>query len=430
MSSKAALHTLGCRLNQAETEIIAKNLQDKGFEIVPWGAQADLTVINTCTVTGQAESKCRQAVRQSIRKNPATFVAVIGCYAQMSVETISQIEGVDLIAGNEHKMKLADILHDDLKKNDTPVIHHSKKISRDPFVIETIGLYDTQTRANLKIQDGCNFVCSFCIIAKARGPARSRQYEDIIDEAKRLIDRGFKEIVLTGVNIGTWRENGRRFVDLLQGLDKISGLQRLRISSIEPTTVDREVIDFMAAAKTVCRHLHIPLQSGDNRILDSMRRKHTSDYFNDIVEYAAQKIPGIGLGTDIMVGYPGENQDAFVNTKKLIADSPVNYFHVFSYSDRRGTTAFKLKPKVDYHEKKKRNRIMIEVGKRKKAAFYQSFIGRKIDVLFEEQSNGHWEGFSDNYMRIKVKSDRDLKNELLPVQLTETDGEQISGVLI
>ncbi len=414
---KAYLHTLGCRLNQAETALIAAGLKQKGYEIVGEEDAADLTVINTCTVTEQADSKCRQAVRRSIRNNPDTVVAVVGCYAQMAVETIRQIEGVDLIIGNEHKLKLAEYI-DGMGKQSEPTVVHSSKISRDEFIIESTGLYDTHTRANIKIQDGCSYICSFCIVATARGPARSRKFDDILLEARQLVDLGFKEIVLTGVNIGTYRQDDKTFLDVLRGLEQIDGLQRLRISSIEPTTVNENLIDYMADSEKVCRYLHIPLQSGDDKILESMRRKHSVADFRHIVEYAAKKIPDIGLGTDIMVGYPGEGREEFVNTKKLVTDLPLSYFHVFTYSDRKGTTAYNLKPKVDHQTKKERTRVMIEVGQRKKYAFYRSFIGRTVNVLFEEKHDGWWEGFTDNYMRIRLRSDEDLKNKILSVKIS------------
>ncbi|WP_456405682.1 tRNA (N(6)-L-threonylcarbamoyladenosine(37)-C(2))-methylthiotransferase MtaB [Caldithrix abyssi] len=422
-----ALHTLGCRLNQAETAIIANKLKQQGYQIVEFGQKADLTIINTCTVTEQADAKCRNAVRQSLRKNPDSFVAVIGCYAQMAVDVISQIQGVDLIMGNEHKMAIDRYLDDNLQKQAQPLVVHSSKISRKPFVIESIGLYDTHTRANLKIQDGCNFVCSFCIIATARGPARSREFDDLVNEARELVDHGFKEIVLTGVNIGTYQYQDKTFLDILRELEKINGLQRIRISSIEPTTVTPELIDLMADSQKICRHLHIPLQSADDKILESMRRKHTFDDFERIVNYAVKRLPDVGLGTDIMVGYPGEDDAAFINTKKRVADLPLAYFHVFTYSDRKGTTSFKMKPKVAPQVKKLRNRIMIEMGQRKKFAFYRKFLGQTVDVLFEQQINGLWEGFSDNYMRIKARSDRSLKNEIIPVKLIEIDGDKIIG---
>jgi len=418
----AALHTLGCRLNQAETAIIAANLQKQGYEIVPYGNKADLTVINTCTVTEQADAKCRQAVRKSIRQNPETYVAVIGCYAQMAVETISKIDGVDLIMGNEHKMKLPDYLDDSLQKNVQPQVVHSPKISKESFVIESVGLFDTATRANLKIQDGCSFVCSFCIIATARGPARSREYQDILKEARQLAQDGFKEIVLTGVNIGTYTHNGKNFLDLLQDLEQVHGIERIRISSIEPTTVSKELIDYMANSVKICPHLHIPLQSGDDQILESMRRKHSADFFRKIVEYAATRIPDLGIGTDVMVGYPGEDENAFIETKKILSDLPISYFHVFNYSDRKGTTAYNLKPKVAFAVKKERARIMAEVGHRQKNKFAQSFIGRAVNVLFESSHEGNWEGWTGNYIRVRVKDDTELNNQIRPVIIKSVQG--------
>lgn len=426
----ASLHTLGCRLNQAETALIASDLKKRGYEIVPFGAQADLTVINTCTVTEQADSKCRQAVRKSIRNNPDTYVAVTGCYAQMGVEAIRKIAGVDLIVGNEKKMNLPDLLDENLIKNPQPTVVHSSKISKEEFVIEAVDFFDTHTRANLKIQDGCSFVCSFCIIAKARGPARSRKFEDILLEARQLAKQGYKEIVLTGVNIGTYHQNGKGFLEVLKELEKIKGIERIRISSIEPTTVTKELIDYMAASQKVCRHLHIPLQSGDDGILESMRRKHTAREFSEIVEYAADRIPGIGIGTDVMVGYPTEGESAFTNTKKLLVDLPVSYFHVFVYSDRQGTTSYHLKPKVEHAQKKERGKILAETGKRKKEAFARTFINTKIKVLFEEEHGGYWEGWTDNYLRVRVQSQRNLKNELLPVLLKEVQQEYLFGELL
>jgi threonylcarbamoyladenosine tRNA methylthiotransferase MtaB len=424
-----SLYTLGCRLNQAETAIIAEDLRSKGYEIVPYGQPSDLTVINTCTVTEQADSKCRQAVRQSVRRNPDTYVAVVGCYSQMAVDVIRRIKGVDLIVGNEHKLHLSSYL-DDLQKKESPKIVHSAKISKEEFIIDSVGLYETHTRANLKIQDGCSFVCSFCIVAAARGPARSRKFDDVMREARKLVEMGFKEIVLTGVNIGTYKQGDKDFSDILSELEKIDGLRRIRISSIEPTTVDKRLIDMMADSSKICRYLHIPLQSGDDEILTAMRRKHSAAQFAEIINYALKKIPDIGIGTDIMVGFPGEDEDKFKNTKRLITELPLAYFHIFSYSDRKGTSAYNYKPKVDYHVKKARNRLMIELGERKKIAFYNQFLGKEIDVLFEERDDaGYWSGFSDNYLRVRVKNHLNLKNSIKKVRLLRIESGDILGEL-
>ena len=424
---KASLHTLGCRLNQAETAIMAKSLQQAGYDIVEFGEQADITVINTCTVTEQADSKCRQAVRKTIKKNPNTFVAVVGCYAQMAVDTIKEIEGVDLIVGNEHKLKIVDYLNG-LAKNDSPLIVHSPKISREEFTIESHGLYDNSTRANLKIQDGCNFVCSFCIIPKARGPARSRKLHDIISEARTLADLGHKELVITGVNIGTYQSGNYTIYDVINEIEKIDNIQRIRISSIEPTTISKNLIYKIAESEKMCKHLHIPLQSGDDKILSAMRRKHTVKEFTDFVDFVHKTVPDVGIGTDVMVGFPGEGREEFVNTKKLLADLPVSYFHVFTYSDREGTSSVKMPDKVDYHDKKERTRILIEQGKRKKTAFFEEFVGKQKSVLFEQRNKlGNWTGYTSNYMSVEVQSQEDLHNQFRNIKLLENNSENLKG---
>ena len=425
---KASLYTLGCRLNQAETAIIAKSLKSKGFEIVDFGNETDLMVINTCTVTEQADAKCRQAVRKVLRKSPETYVAVVGCYAQMAVDTIREIPGVDLIMGNEHKLNLADYL-DGLQKQQTPLIIHSSKISRKEFTIESYGLYDNSTRANLKIQDGCNFVCSFCIIPTARGPARSRKREDILREARKLVELGHQELVLTGVNIGTYNSEENSILSILRDLEEIDSLERIRISSIEPTTIPKDVIRLMADSDKICKHLHIPLQSGDDRILQLMRRKHTQSEFTDFIEFVEKTVPNVGIGTDVMVGFPSEDDEAFVNTKKVLADLPVSYFHVFTYSDRKGTISHKMSEKVAHEVKKKRANILIQQGERKKRALYERFLGETQSVLFEQKNKeGLWTGYTSNYMQVALRSDEDLHNKIMPVQLSRVEDNYLIGI--
>jgi threonylcarbamoyladenosine tRNA methylthiotransferase MtaB len=425
---KAALHTLGCRLNQAETAIIAKSLVENGYEIVDTGAAADLTVVNTCTVTEQADAKCRQAVRQALRRNRNGFVAVVGCYAQMAIDVIKEIGGVDLIIGNEHKLQVVDYLNG-LKKNDEPMVIHSPKLPREEFVIDSVGLYDHTTRANLKLQDGCNHFCSFCIIPTARGRARSRSFADLMREASLLAADGHKEIVLTGVNIGTYKNDGRRLLGVIRELERIEGIERIRISSIEPTTVSQDLVRYMADSEKLCRHLHIPVQSGDDTILKKMHRRHTAAQFAKFVEWIERTVPDIGLGTDIMVGFPGESDEQFKNSKKLLADSPISYFHVFTYSDRKGTRSYDLPEKVHPQVKKLRTRIMIELGQRKQYAFYERHLGRTVNVLLESQENGFRLGFTDNYMRVQIADMRDLSNRILPVMLNQIEDDRILGEL-
>lgn len=427
---KVSFYTLGCRLNQAETAIIARSLQNQGYEITEYGQPADLTVINTCTVTEQADAKCRQAVRKTLRNSPETFVAVVGCYAQMAVDTIKDIPGVDLIVGNEHKLKLIDYLNG-LQKQDKPMVVHSPKISREEFTIESYGLYDNATRANLKIQDGCNFVCSFCIIPTARGAARSRKMADILLEAKKLVDLGHQELVLTGVNIGTYSSENNTVTTILNELEKITDLKRIRISSIEPTTISKKVIEMMADSEKICNHLHIPLQSGDDRILKLMRRKHNSKEFAEFIEFVLHTVPDVGVGTDVMVGFPSEDDGAFTNTKKFLADLPISYYHVFKYSDRKGTSAHKMPDKVPYDIKKKRTNIIIEQGKRKKHMFFDKNLNKTLPVLFEQKNrDGLWTGYTSNYMSVAVKSEEDLHNKIRNVSLISINGDKISGSLI
>ena len=424
---KASLYTLGCRLNQAETAIIAKSLESKGFEISDFGQRVDLTVINTCTVTEQADAKCRKTVRKVLRKNPNTFVAVVGCYAQMAVDTIREIPGVDLIIGNEHKLNITHYLNG-LEKQNKPLIVHSSKISRGEFMIDSHGLYDSFARANIKIQDGCNFVCSFCIIPKARGPARSRNLDDIVREANKLVESGHQELVLTGVNIGTYSSDNHTIVTVLERLENISGLKRIRISSIEPTTIPKRVIEMVADSEKICKHLHIPLQSGDDRILKLMRRKYTSKEFVDFVEFVHRTVPDVGIGTDVMVGFPSEDETAFVNTKKTLADLPVSYYHVFTYSDRKGTASNKMTDKVAHDIKRKRTSIMIEQGERKKRAFFENYLGDTKSVLFEQKDKGgYWTGYTSNYIQVAIKSERDFQNKLVPVRLSSVEGKRMRG---
>jgi len=427
MKKTASLHTLGCRLNQAETAIIARTLKESGYSIVDWGKPSDLTIINTCTVTEQADAKCRQAVRQAVRRNPDSFVAVVGCYPQIALDVISKIEGVDLIVGNEKKLRLIDYI-DSLEKKTEPKIVHSVDIPHDEFTIDSVGEYDNHTRANLKIQDGCDFICSFCVIPRARGRARSRKFDDVLKEARKLIELGNRELVLTGVNIGTYKSGGSTFIDLLGELEALDGLDRLRISSIEPTTIGREVVEMISESDTICRHLHIPLQSGDDDILEAMCRRHRAEEFADFVEWTVDKIPGIGIGTDVMVGFPGETDEHFKHTRKLLADLPLQYFHVFIYSDRKGTPASRMKNKVDYRIKKERSKIMIELGGRKRHAFCERYIGTAIEVLFETEHDGLWTGFTDNYIRVQANGHgNDLHNTIRTVIPERIDDDTLTG---
>lgn len=417
---RAALHTIGCRLNQAETALLADRLKKEGYELVEFGQPVDLLVLNTCSVTENAEADCRNAIRRTLRHSPHAFVAVTGCYAQTGADVLRRMPGVDLIVGSQHKMNLPAYLPppESLQKRPSPQVLHTRKIARDDFTIVGVGDYDT-TRANLKIQDGCNFMCSFCIIPFARGHERSRQTEDLLREAEELAARGHKELVLTGVNIGRYHHNGQSLVDLIRRLELIPGIERIRISSIEPTTIPDELLDLMATSPKLCRHLHVPVQSGDDRILHAMNRRYTVREYRSFIEKAVARIPDLGLGTDLMVGFPGEGEREFANTKALAEELPYAYFHVFSFSKRPGTAAARMRDPVPPAVVKARSRTLAELSRAKRWAFYQRYAGRPLKVLFEtKQEDGFWTGLTDNYIRVGVASRLDLSNQFREVIVT------------
>ncbi len=414
---RASFHTLGCRLNQAETASISTTFANRGYRIVEYGADTDVCVINTCSVTEGAEAKCRQAVRTVLRRSPNAYVVVTGCYAQVGKEALRGIDGLDLIVGTAHKMQVADLI-DTPQKESSPRVVHTPKISRDDFSLDMIGNYGDRTRANLKIQDGCNFACAFCIIPFSRGGARSRKFPDILQEARGLAARGHREIVLTGVNIGTYTSDGYDLLQVIRALEDVDGLERIRISSIEPTTIPEGLVDWMAASTKLCPYLHVPLQSGDDGVLQRMKRRYTRADFAAFVERIAEHVPDVCLGTDAMVGFPGEAEAAFVNTRLLLADLPLAYCHVFSYSERPHTYAQRYTEHVPPTDVQARSRILREISARKKAAFYRGHMGRTVRVLFERLENsGLYTGFSDNYLKVGVEASEDLSNRMAMVRL-------------
>ena len=413
---RASLHTIGCRLNQAETAVLSDQLRSRGYDLVEVGQPTDLFVLNTCSVTESAEADCRSLVRKIRRVSPAAFVAVTGCYAQTGVEALKKMEGIDLIVGSQHKMDLPRYLTS-LERRPAPEVLHTRTIARDDFTIEGVGEYQ-ETRANLKIQDGCNFMCSFCIIPFSRGHERSRRLDDLIREAEGLVARGHRELVLTGVNVGRYDYDGRSLVDVVRTLESIPGLDRIRISSIEPTTISDELLELMAGPSKLCRYLHVPLQSGDDGILRAMNRHYTAREYAAFIEKAVRSIPDLGLGTDLMVGFPGESDDAFANTRALAAGLPLAYFHVFSYSPRSGTAAPRLPGAVPSNTTKARSRELCALSRAKLLNFYHQHIGRTVPVLFESRNDGGlFTGLTENYIRVGVFTTDDLGNLIRPVRL-------------
>jgi len=427
---RVMLYTLGCRLNQAETALLNNGFQRVGFAPVEFGQETDVFVINSCTVTEGAEVECRRIVRQVLRHSPEAFVAVTGCYAQTGLDVLRSIEGIDLIVGNQFKMQLPDILppFSRLKKQPVPMVHHGR-IDPENFFIDGVGTYST-TRANLKIQDGCQFMCSFCLIPFARGRERSRFLEDAVREAEELVEGGHRELVLTGVNIGQYRDGAADLLVLIQRLEAIKGLERIRISSIEPTTVPESLLDYMSSSSKLCRYLHVPLQSGDDRILQAMNRRYSVRDYQEAMDAALQRIPDVCFGTDVLVGFPGEGPREFANTQAVVRNFPFAYLHVFSYSPRPGTAALKLPHPVSPALIKERSRALREASDQKRMVFQQRFLGRRVSVLFESaEVEGYWPGLTDNFLRVAVRSPRQLHNTIQSVVVTGMMSDKVLGLL-
>ncbi len=422
---RVSFYTVGCRLNQSETALLADRFHHLGFESVKFGDMTDVLVVNTCSVTEGAEADCRRVVRRVLRKSPNAFVAVTGCYAQTGVDTLRSIEGIDLILGTQYKMQLPEYIASlpTYDKQTKPELLHARKIDHENFMIEGIGDYST-TRANLKIQDGCQFMCSFCLIPFARGRERSRQIDDTIREANSLVDRGHRELVLTGVNIGQYRDADVGLLSLLDRLEAIPGLDRIRISSIEPTTIPEQLLEYMAVSRKLCRFLHVPLQSGDDRVLNAMNRRYSVREYRTYIEKAARMIPDLCLGADVLVGFPGETEQEFANTRSLVSDLPFSYLHVFSFSSRPGTAAVRLPHPVSPEIIKARSQDLAKISQRQRVVFYQKFVGRTVTVLFETQNSaGLWTGLTDHYVKVGVLASEDLKNTVRSVRITGvTDG--------
>lgn len=431
MKKRASLHTLGCRLNQAETAVIESRLRQEGYNVVEFGEPTDLLVVNTCSVTEEAERTCRYIIRKTLRHSPEAFVAVTGCYAQTGVKELRAISGIDLIVGNQYKHELPSFLPamGALKKHPAPEILHSRTLSREDFALPNFGEPDS-TRASLKIQDGCNVMCSFCLIPFARGRERSRLLRDILEEAEKLAARGYQEVVLTGVNVGKFYQDGVDLVGLIKRLEDIEGLSRIRISSIEPTTVTETLLNHMTSSSKLCPYLHIPLQSGDDGILSAMNRPYRAKEFAALIEDAVSGIPQIGLGTDLMVGFPGESPSAFYQTVELAERLPFAYFHVFTYSKRPGTAAEKFPDQVQPTAARRRAKLLANLSRRKRLAFAEKSIGTLVPVLFETgETEGFRLGTTPNFLKVGIPSPIDLSKKIQEVRVTGASDRWAVGTL-
>ena len=424
---RVSFYTLGCRLNQAETAIIERSFEQNGYDIVDFGQPADVVVINTCTVTENGDADTRRLVNRANRIASQPQIALIGCQAQLQGKRLAQLPGVRWVVGNAIKMDLVNILEQPSAEEPqvlTPVI------KRGSFTIPIAGIDKRHTRANLKIQDGCDFFCAFCEIPYARGRARSREYPDIMAEAEQLVAAGHKEIVLTGINIGTYSYQNKDIDHVLDGLATIDGLERIRISSIEPTTIPYRLVERMAAKNKLCRYLHVPIQSGHDDILKAMLRKYTVEDFSAFIKQAYAKVDNICIGTDVIVGFPGETEEHFDTTYELVRELPFAYFHVFSYSDRHYSRSRKYDSKVHPQVIEQRSRRMRELSARKRRMFMQRNLDQVVPVLFEQRKNGCWSGLTDNYIRVKAVSDFDLSNRIVPVRLEKIDLQAVSSKIL
>jgi threonylcarbamoyladenosine tRNA methylthiotransferase MtaB len=413
---KIAFHTLGCKLNFTETSAISRLFPEDQFERVPATQQADIYIINTCSVTDTADRKCRQAIKRFIHRSPDTFIAVVGCYAQLKPQEISSIPGVDLVLGTNEKFNMSYYLSN-LQKRSRPDVYSCALAPSDTF-INACSAGD-RTRSFLKIQDGCDYGCSYCTVPLARGHSRNPDIASLVNEAESIAGKGIKEIVLTGVNIGDFgKSTGESFILLLKELVNVTGIERLRLSSIEPNLFTDELIKLVQDNNKILPHFHIPLQSGCNKILGLMRRRYKRELFADRVEMIKKTIPFAGIGADVITGFPGETCDDSEETYEFIEKLPVSYLHVFTFSERPGTTAAGLPEKVCHEEKEKRSRKLISLSELKHHQFMNLNIGQIADVLFEKTRNREMiSGFSGNYLRVEYPWQNGLAGEIIKVRM-------------
>jgi len=425
-----AFYTLGCKLNFSETSTISRTFEEKGFKKVGFNETPDIFIINTCSVTENADKKCKKIVKEAQKINPNGFVAIIGCYAQLKPKEIAEIEGVDAVLGASEKFRLHELLPT-FEKAPGFTAPEEKVFARD---IEEAVDYHTsyslhdRTRTFLKVQDGCDYPCAYCTIPMARGGSRSDTVENVVKAAREIAANGVKEVVLTGVNIGDFGIiNGTRtstFEDLVRALDEVEGIERFRISSIEPNLLTNEIIEFVAASRRFVPHFHIPLQSGSNKILGLMRRRYRRELYAERVEAIRKVMPDCCIGVDVIVGHPGETHADFLDTYNFLNELDINYLHVFTYSERANTKALEIRPVVPARDRNERSRMLHILSDKKKRAFYEQHLGKVYPVLFEEGDNGEiMNGFTSNYIKITAKYDPLLINDVMPVRLKLVNDE-------
>ena len=423
---KVAFYTLGCKLNFSETSTIARDFQNEGFERVDFEEIADIYVINTCSVTDNADKQFKQIVKKAMKLNDKAFVAAVGCYAQLKPEELAAVDGVDLVLGATEKFKITDYIND-LSKNDMGEVH-SCEIEEADFYVGSYSIGD-RTRAFLKVQDGCDYKCTYCTIPLARGISRSDALENVLKNASEISQQGIKEIVLTGVNIGDYgkgefgnKKHEHTFLDLVKALDEVEGIERLRISSIEPNLLKNETIEFVSQSRTFVPHFHIPLQSGSNDVLKKMKRRYLREVYTERVAKIREVMPHACIGVDVIVGFPGETDEHFLETYHFLNDLDISYLHVFTYSERDNTEAVEMDGVVPANVRSKRSKMLRGLSVKKRRAFYESQIGTNKTVLFEsENKEGYIHGFTENYVKVKTPWNPELVNTLHEINLTKID---------
>lgn len=425
----ASFYTLGCKLNFSETSTIARDLENEGFARVEFESGADIYVINTCSVTDQADKKCRNVVRRALKYNSSAFIVVIGCYAQLKPKEISSIKGVDLVLGAQEKFNLKSFLHDIEKRKETQIENKHIKHVNEFYPGYSKG---DRVRSFFKVQDGCNYFCSFCTIPLARGKSRSANVEETMVKAREIASSEVKEVVLTGVNIGDFGYGTKeRLIDLLIELDKLEQINRFRISSIEPDLLSNEIIEFVYKSKRFVPHFHIPLQSGSDILLKSMRRRYNTELYKSRIEKIKDLMPKACIGVDVIVGYPGETEEEFNKTVHFLKSLPISYLHVFTYSERANTTAPRMGEIVPMEERRKRSKQLRILSLKLKQQFYQNNLGKTEKVLLENQEDGYHYGFTENYVKVKLPAQKVRKNEIVSVKLNEINNDfEVLSILV
>lgn len=419
MSSKVAFHTLGCKLNFAETSTIGNQFVENGFDVVDFKGNSDVYVINTCTVTENADRECRQIVRRALRTNPNAYIIVTGCYAQLRAEEISKIEGVDAVLGSNEKFNIFSLIPEFSKDAPSCIqVSPTDKLEEFNFAYSSDAL--GRTRAFFKIQDGCDYSCTFCTIPQARGKSRSTDSDKVIKEFKSLIDSGYKEIILTGVNVGDYGKHiGDNLYNLLLKMLEVEGDYRIRISSIEPNLLTDEIIELTASNPKMANHFHIPLQSGSSKILGLMKRRYNSEFYKNLISKVNSQISDVGIGVDVIVGFPGETEEDFLETYNFIKELPISYLHVFTYSERPNTIAVDMENSIPIPDRKKRNNMLRILSEKKRNEFYNKMIEKNVTVLFEaENHDGLIHGWTSNYVRVQQDYNTEIINKLTKTKIS------------